>query len=203
MSLKNGNGCPIIFNSLIGDDYVKLASGHTANLTAEGFPMFASPPCGDGSATLIFDGVNYAPAPRLLALPNISSRADGDETLLMLNSLGGDLRTSATPLGIITGALYDEIGQEFGFSTSSAQSQFISRLSNDFPRTTTRFEAVIPAGRSGWTKLWLNDDAAMIGAAINFNPGGNVAAFNRGHNLSKLTFTRSATLTIPVFPPSC
>ena len=95
----DGNGCPIKFNSLVGDEYVKLASGHTANLTAEGFPMFGATPCGDGSATLKFDGVNYALAPRLLALPNISSRADGDETLLILNSLGGDLRTSAAPLG--------------------------------------------------------------------------------------------------------
>jgi len=62
---------------------------------------------------------------------------------------------------------------------------------------------VITAGRTGWIKLWLAHDAAIIGAAFNFNPSKNAAAFNHGHNLRKLTFTRSATLTIPVFPPSC
>ncbi|HKQ79806.1 MAG TPA: Reeler domain-containing protein [Blastocatellia bacterium] len=199
----DGNGCPINFNSLIGDANVKLASGHTANLTAEGFMTDISPPCGDGAAMLKFDGLNYSVAPRLLALSNIPSRSDGVETLLILNRLGGDLRTSAAPLGEISGALYDERGREFAFSTSSANRQFISLLSNDFPRTTTRFGAVIPPGSSGWMRLWLTDDAAIIGAALNFNPTGNVAAFNRGHNLRKLTFTQSATLTIPVLPPSC
>src|SRR5262245_15110578 len=197
------NGCPMNFNSLIGGEYVKLASGHTANFAAEGFPMTTVSQCGDGSATLKFDGVNYAPAPRLLSAPNITSRADGDDTLLILNSLSGDLRTGAAPLGEISGALYDDMGQEFGFSTSSAQRQFTARLSNDFPRTTTRYGAVIPSGRSGWMKLWLTQDSAMLGATLNFNASGNAAAFNRGDNLRKLTFTRSATLTIPVFPPSC
>ncbi len=200
------NGCPINFNSLIGGAYVKLESGHAANLTAEGFPMIAAPSCGEGSATLRFDDVNYAPAPRMLATPKISSRADGNDTMLVLNSLGGDLRTSAAPLGEISGALYDDMGEAFEFSTSPGRPQFISRLSNAFPRTPTRFEAVIGAGRRGWMKLWLTDDAAMLGADINFNAGGNVAAFNYfndGYNLHKLTITRSATLTIPVFPPSC
>jgi len=198
-------GCPIKFNSLIGDEYVKLSSGHAASLSAEGFQMLSAiaPPCNASSATLKFDGVNYAPAPRTLALPNVASRAAGNDTLLALNSFGGDLRTSAPPLGEISGALYDDMGQAFGFSVAAERCQIIAQLSNDFPRTTTRFENVITAGRAGWMKLWLMNDAAALGAALNFNPSKNAAAFNYGYNLRKLTFTRSATLTIPAFPPSC
>lgn len=198
-------GCPINFNSLIGDQYVKLSSGHAVSLIAEGFPMLSAEAlsCNASSATLKFDGVNYAPAPRTLALPNIPSRADGNDTLLALNSFGGDLRTSAPPLGEISGALYDDRGQAFGFSAAAERRQLIVRLSNDFPRTMTRFEDVIAAERTGWMKLWLMNDAAALGAALNFNPGKNVAAFNHGHNLRKLTLTHSATLTIPVFPLTC
>jgi hypothetical protein len=44
-----------------------------------------------------------------------------------------------------------------------------------------------------------------VGAALNYNPkAGAVAnAFNQGHNLYKLTLTTGASVTIPVFPPSC
>ena len=34
-------GCPVDFNYLIGDAYVKLSSGHAANLAAEGFAATA------------------------------------------------------------------------------------------------------------------------------------------------------------------
>ncbi|MGH9935478.1 MAG: hypothetical protein ACREAM_04475, partial [Blastocatellia bacterium] len=128
---------------------------------------------------------------------------DGNDTLLALNNFGGDLRTGVAPLGEISGALYDDMGQAFGFSAAAGRRQIIARLSNDFPLTTPRFEDVIAAGRTGWMKMWLTNDAAMIGAALNFNPSKNAAVYNHGHNLRRLTLTHSATLTIPVLPPSC
>ena len=73
------------------------------------------------------------------------------------------------------------------------------------PRPVPRVETVIPAGRSGWFKVWGSSDIGILGAQINrnSNAGTNAAAFNHGHNLHKLTYTTSATITIPVFPPSC
>ncbi len=201
----DANGCPIKFNSLTGDEYVKLASGHAASLSAEVFQMLSTQAthCDAGSATLRFDGVNYALAPRTLTLPNIPSRADGNETLLALNRCGGDLRTGAAPLGGISGELFDDDGQAFGFSAPVERTQLISRLSNDFPRASTLFEDVITTGRAGWMKLWLTNDMAALGAAFNINPTMNRAAFNYGANLRRLTLTQTATLTIPIFPPSC
>ncbi|MBL8166920.1 MAG: hypothetical protein JNJ50_02125, partial [Acidobacteria bacterium] len=55
-------GCPTIFNALMGDEYVKFATGHQANLTADAAAALnglqISPPCDDNSflANLRFDG---------------------------------------------------------------------------------------------------------------------------------------------------
>jgi hypothetical protein len=54
-------------------------------------------------------------------------------------------------------------------------------------------------------KLWGAADIGIFGAAINFNPNAETSAgaFSQGHNLHKLRLTTAATVTIPVFPPSC
>src|SRR5262249_32700594 len=45
----DAHGCPVNFNYLIGDEYVKLSSGHAANLGAEAFSAIAGglPLCND------------------------------------------------------------------------------------------------------------------------------------------------------------
>jgi streptogramin lyase len=202
------SGCPRDFNYLIGDEYVKLSSGHAANLGAEAFAALAGglPFCDANSTTAVlnFDGVSYNMAPRTLALDNVASRADGNDTLLVLNRFGGNLATGAATLGAIFGLLYDDAEQGLSFSVNGG-CQLRGSLSGNFFRTTPRFETFIPAGRSGWLKFYSQNDIGILGAAINFN--GNVGtqsnAFNQGHNLHKLSLTPAVVLTIPVFPPSC
>ena len=207
----NDDGCPIIFNALIGDAYVKFPTGHAANLGAEAIAGLAglvnSPLCNLGTPSVVipFDGNIYQPLPRTLAADNLPDRASGNDTLLIIDRIGGNLSTGAASLGAIFGILYDdaEVSASFGFATS--QHQFRSSLSNTFPRTTPRYEQLIPGNRSGWMKLWGDSDIAIVGATINYNPNtaSNSNAFNQGHNLHILKTTTSATLTIPVFPPSC
>jgi hypothetical protein len=202
-------GCPINFNFLVGDEYVKLSSGHAANLGAEAFAALAGglPLCNSNSVTaqLNFDGISYTMAPRVLALDNIPDRTSGNDTLLVINRIGGNLGTGAQTLSAIFGILYDDAENAFSFSFATGACQFRSSLSNNFPRTTPRFETVIPAGRSGWMKLWGAVDIGLLGVAINFNPnaGGSSSAFNQGHNLHKLRLTSSVSLTIPIFSPGC
>jgi hypothetical protein len=43
------------------------------------------------TAALTFDGASYNCAPRVLALSNIPSRAEGNDTLVVLNRFGGNL----------------------------------------------------------------------------------------------------------------
>jgi uncharacterized protein len=203
------SGCPASFNYLIGDEYVKFATGHAANLRAEAFSAIAGglPACDTNSVTaqLNFDGVSYSGAPRVLALDNIPSRADGNDTLLILNRFGGNLATGAATLSSLFGILYDdaEVPQSFGFSPGTCQ--FRATLSNNFPRTVPRFETVVGGGKTGWMKLYSQNDLGLLGAMINFNPnvGSSAGAFSQGHNLHKLRVTTSVSITIPVFPVGC
>ncbi len=204
----NANGCPTAFNYLIGDAYIKFATGHIGNLGAEAFSALSgvAPSCraNSMSATLNFDGVSYNLAPRVLALDNIPSRADGNNTLLIINRLGGDLTTRAVPIGPVFGLLFDDAGNSVSFTFTSSGCQFRSLLSNNFPDTTPRFDVVIPAGRSGWLKFWAESDASLLGASFNNNPNVATSAvgYRSAHNLHELRLTTSA-LTIPVLPPSC
>lgn len=198
-------GCPISFNHLIGDEYVKLASGHAANLTAESFALSPSAivACLNGVATLRFDGFDYNRAPRILALSNLLSRAGGNDTRLAVNRFGGDWRNGAPPLSVLSGLLHDDVEQGVSVSLTAGNRQLLTSLSDQSLRTTPRFSEFIPAGRSGWLKLWAAEDTALLGAAINFNPqAGAAATFNQGHNLHHLSLAPSTALLLPVRPPS-
>jgi hypothetical protein len=209
VAIDEDTGFPISFNFLIGDEYVKLDSGHEANLYAEGFAAREDGPparwVNGGAAELRFDGICYRELPRVLAVSNLLSRANGNDTLLVINRIGGNLMTVADSIGTIFGLLYDDREKPFNFCATVATCQFRSSLSNIFPRTAPLFERVITTGRSGWMKFWSTSDAGILGAVINNNTQAGAApgAFKQGHNLHKLTFTPAAVLTIPVFAPSC
>jgi hypothetical protein len=202
-------GCPTSFNYLIGDEYVKFNSGHAANLGAIAFSQLAGgiEMCDQNSviATLRFDGISYNRTPAVLALDNIGSRADGNDTLLILNRIGGNLGIGAASLGTLFGIFYDDAENALSFSVTGG-CQLRSSISNNFPRTTPRFETFVPAGRTGWLRIYNQTGAiGMTGSAINFNSNAasSAGAFNQGHNLHHLTLNNTMSYIIPVFPPSC
>ena len=205
-------GCPINFNYLIGDEYVKFTTGHAANLGAVAFSALPIPGVAEqaacnaasNTATINFDGVSYNNAPAVLALDNIGSRADGNDTLVIINRVGGNLGIGASSLGTLFGLLYDDAENVLSFSVTGG-CQLRNSISNNFPRTTPRFETFVPAGRTGWAKVYNQTGAiGILGAAINLNPNAasSAGAFNGGHNLHHLTLT-TASYVVPVFPPSC
>jgi large repetitive protein len=202
-------GCPTNFNFLIGDAYVKLSTGHQANLSAEAISALSDAPaqCDANSLTALiaFDGVRYSALPRVLALDSINSRANGNNTMLIVNRISGNLMESASSIGSLFGILYDDGEGAHSFNLSAPACQLRIVLSNNTPRTTPRFEDVIPAGTTGWMKFWSQSDAALLGSSINFNPNAVTSAdsFSQGHNLHKLKLTNSGSLTMPIFPPHC
>jgi len=210
IAVDDRTGCPINFNFLMGDEFVKLNSGHAANLAAVAFSALtgAPPVCDSNSVTaeVRFDGVSYNAAPRALAVSNIASPVDGNSTLLVVDRLGGNLGTGVNTIGQLFGILYDDAEHAYSFERSSTRRQFRAILSsNDFPRTVPRFANVIPAGRTGWMKFWRDADGGIIGAVINFNPNSQASssAFNQGHNLHHLTLTTASSFIVPIFPPGC
>ncbi len=208
---SDSNGLPRLFNFLIGDEFVKYATGHAANLGAVAFAKLndANVTSTDGSlAAVFFDGLNlagsYNRAPRVVAVDNIPDRVSGNNTLLILNRIGGNLGATAATLGGLVGLLFDDAEAAFSFSLGAPVCQFRGILSNSVPRTAPRFDTVILSGQSGWMKLYSQSDIAITGAVINANP--NAASpngFNGGHNLHALTLTSAANLIIPIFPPNC
>ena len=202
-------GCPINFNYLIGDEYVKFSSGHEANLGAQAYSAIPGglAVCNQNAvtATLNFDGVSYDRVARTLALSGVGSRADGNDTMLILNRIGGNLGIGAASLGTLFGILYDDSENALSFNVTGG-CQLRSSLTNNFPRTTPRFEQFVPAGRTGWLRIYRPDaDMGIAGSAINFNTGASssAGAFNQGHNLHVLTLSNAASYVIPVFPPAC
>jgi hypothetical protein len=153
---------------------------HAANLAAEGFAALAGSltACNGLSVTalLSFDGTSYNRAPRVLAASNVPSRADGNDTLIVLNRLGGSLAAGAATLGALFGILYDDAENPLSFTFTAGVCQFRSSLSSNFPRVAPRFEQFIPAGRSGWAKFYSQSDIALLGAQLNFNANAGTAA---------------------------
>jgi hypothetical protein len=211
VAVDGDTGCPISFNHLIGDEYVRTAAGFKANLGAEAFAALFSgaiPGCDENSsftADLAFNGSfsGYNRAPRVLALSNIPSPGDGNETLVIINRVGGSLMTSAETIGSMFGWLFDDSENAFSFTVTGG-CQYEAVWKGNTPRVTPRIATVIPSNRSGWAKLSSVVDRGIVGAMLVKNEGGEEdAAFTNGHNLHKLTLSSSNTYTIPIFPPSC
>ena len=202
-------GLPRAFNYLVGDEFVKLNSGHAANLGAAAIQAVRFAPSGTDAtaqfAQLNFDGLSYTRLPRQLAVDSIASPADGNTGLLVLNRIGGDLSSTAAGLGELTGSLFNDQEMGYSFIAQAPNCQLRQLLSNTFPRTSPIFANAIPAGRTGWMKLVTTGDFGIIGAYFNFNPNTRSSsnAYNQGRNLHTLTLTPSATLLILVGVPTC
>ena len=206
---ENAEGLPVAHNFLIGDHYAK-SGDFNANLSAVAFaalwgdqgPVIPGGNPNNATVTISFSGAygGYNKLPATLALSNIPSRAAGDRTTLVLNAIGGNYLASTGASATLFGLLYDdaEQSQSFGITIGC---QRVETLSDSFPRTVPRFTTVIPAGRTGWMKLYSQDGSkGILGAMIVWNivPGTN---FSGGHNLHHLTLTTGSTTgTLPVFP---
>ena len=208
-------GCPINFNFLIGSADVRLASGHSASLGAEAFSALYGV-AGDGlpgcdmnsvTANLDFNGVvgaGYNRVPRVLAVDSIPSPADGNNTLLVINRIGGSLVTGASRIGSLFGLLFDDAENAYSFTFAPPGCQFKGPISS-IRLLNGGLSNIIPSGRTGWMKFWATVDAGLLGAVLkaNSNVGTSARAFTGGHNLHKLTFSAGASLTIPIFSPFC
>ena len=203
-------GLPRRHNWLIGDEYFKSSFGD-ANLGAIAFTALWGEGDGDEfnanynggpTITVPFDGaIGYNRAAATIAADNVPSAQDLNSTTLLLNSLRGDLTSAMGSVGTMFGLLYDDVEVSYSFSVNIGCMTKIT-LSDTTPRTAPRFTTVIPAGRTGWIKLYSNTANAVVGAMVNRNPNteSRPDVFNGGHNLHHLTLSTNGFLTIPVFP---
>lgn len=211
VAVNSTTGCPLSHNFLAGSAHVKLATGHTARLPATALAALyagTATSCMPGAATttIAFDGNSYNQVPRTLTLDKIYSPADGNETLFILNRVGGNLVAGVNPLGNLTGMLFNDVASSQPFTLTANAAQFQSLLSNSFPLTATPFASFLPAGRSGWLKVYdASNDVGLLGAALQFNrnAGTQLRAFTGGQNLRALTLSASNSYTLPLSQPTC
>lgn len=207
---ENAEGLPIAHNFLIGDLYFRDAEksvGLAAISFAANWTAGAAIPSGSGaspSVTIQFNGQagGYNRLPAAVAMANFPSRAAGDRTMLILNSIGGDYAIEAG-LGTrsIFGLLYDDMEQSQSFSLSF-NCQYARVLDDSNPRVVPRLSTAIPAGRTGWIKLYSPDSTrGLLGAMVIWNLTNGIS--NMGaHNLHHLTLTDGAgtSASLPVYP---
>jgi hypothetical protein len=220
----DSRGLPIAFNWLIGEEYVKLPSGHQANLKAEtistaGDSLPLIPSQNPSLATLAFDGVHYQRLPRVLANSNMASLLDGNVTMLAVNRIGGNLADRAASTGTMFGIYYDDADSAYSFSfMGPGTSQSRNIFSNRFPHLNAlSFGLIQRQGGSGWVKVWrntwinnsnfpgggINDGAAFLGAILNHNTAATPSNFSGAHNLHWLTLNPISFVQIPITPPDC
>jgi hypothetical protein len=195
------SGCPIRFNSLIGESLVRLESGHRANLAALSIAALDREPalCSltAPTVTLSFDGLSYQPLPTMLAASHLSSPGDGQQTLLILVRIGGNLGTGGSTIGAVYGWVYDDLEQPARFGLSIGRRQLRSLLNDSFPRTTPRLSALLPPSRSGWMRIAQRDGGALIGALL-VASSGDERGMVGGRLLHTLSLTTSVELVMPM-----
>jgi hypothetical protein len=196
------SGSPTSFNHLTGKEDIRLASGHSAtDVRAESFqalfPEGTSLPIVADTATINFDGISYSRAARTLLLEDVPSPADGNETILVFNHIGGNLNSGVSPIGGFRGVLYEKGAPEnFNpFIATAAQAQFFSTLSDSFPLTTPSFSQLLSSGKDWRMVFHASNDIGLSGLALNRGP----VKLNKSL-LNPLALTRAASLTVPVFP---
>src|SRR4029079_1183570 len=130
--VNESTGRPAAFNCLIGDAFVKFASGQAINYGAVAVSSLVPNPAGvdplASSATLKFDGIHYNRLPRILAAGGIPSASDGNSTLLTLMAVCGNMSLSGAVIGPITGNLYDDRENNFSFNGNAPRCVFVSVL---------------------------------------------------------------------------
>jgi hypothetical protein len=195
VAVDSSTGCPVRFNQLMGQASVRLASRHSADLSALAFSGIFDPPCecnaNSTSTEIRLNGLNYQVAPRVLA---VSSLSPGLSAMLVIDRLGGSFLGSSNTIGQIAGNIYNDEERVLSFEFSSSRRQFVSALSDSFPRTTPPVSQAISLGHTGWLKLWTTADVPLVGSLL---------TSNGGRHLHVLTVTDTSSIVIPVSPPAC
>lgn len=149
----------------------------------------------------------YDPVPNRLALDNIQSPVDGNNTLLIVHSTQGRV-DQAGGLGIMNGLLYNDTEKGFSYQTTFPSCIEIRLLNNSTIRVPTGYSNVISTGRSGWMTLQSAANVAgipalgLLGAQLvsNAKSSTDKAAFNGGHALHFLSLKNNPGFAIPIIP---
>lgn len=211
-------GRPNKFNYFTGSESIKMPTGHSAAVNAETISALvesptigANGPLENGvAATLKFDGVRYNKLPSALVLDYIPAIGDGNQTMVIINQIGGSLLNGSKPdnLTSLTGTVYDVTTKAYFWQLGNINScQLKKVIANDFPQTGPNMSTAIKPGMYGWMKFWPHQaNKGVTGMVLYLNtgvvPSASDSRFNGGRNLHHLMQTTDE-LTIPLIQIQC
>jgi len=204
VAVDGKTGAPISHNFLTGSEFIKTATGHGGRLSAA--PIIAlfegtapGVAAGAETATINFDGSasGYSRIPQALTIDNLTSRADGNDTIVVANRIGGNLAARAASFGTLSGTVYNRAGAKFPFSMKVNSCQMQAPLSGLVPNT----DAAIPAGQTAGMNLSdAGADLGLLGVALNAN--NRSASFADARNFNSATLSAKNSLVIPTKVPA-
>ena len=223
----DGEGRPVSFNYLAGDELVVTSTAHRFSLSAVAAARrdgnFASPINTDGvSSTMFFNGAQYDSLPYVMTLDSFPSQVAGvgaplADTRLYVYTPLPDLATGGTPF---SGVLFFLVHND-AENTFSGQLPLSCYLTSDKQRITSvrtspPINTIVPSGRTGWASFFANGSQRVVcntsGATITLAnvpilgaTATKVGSFTGGQNLRYATTFNAPgySITIPVIPPPC
>ncbi len=225
----DGDGRPMSFNYLAGDELVVAPTGHRFGLAAMAAARrdgnFVSPINSDGvTSTLFFNGLQYDYLPYAMLLDNFPSQVSGlgaplADTRLYVYTPLSDLSVGDSSFsGSLFFLVFDE--RENGYSGSLPLGCFLTSDKQRVTsvRTAPPINTIVPAGQSGWMKFYATGRRTIVGdtsgcrVTLNNVPLMGATAttirergISGGHNLRySTTFNAPGySITLPVITPPC
>ena len=199
----DSNGVPTNFNNLTGQAILTLNTGATVGYPAQAIEALVSNPAvisGSFSATLNFNGVNYSKLPRAVGLNPVLRPAGLNQTVAIINHLGGNLFTSPVPLGTLNWLFTNNSTRSNTSYTTSGGNQFRGTIADTlFPGLSTKLKG----SQTATMRTWTTNDLAISGIFVRFREVKKAAILDGFGNLDVITVTDSSSLVVPVFTPSC
>lgn len=186
-------GTPTQFNWLIGDEYIRESDGKLANLQA--YPVAKLSPGSvssttEGTATMVFDGVEYDQLPSMVGVSSFSSQVSHSTTLNIYSPMTNLQIGNPVSNNVFT-LVYDD--RENVFSTS-VRFQCYGQIPLSSLRVTGgNVNQIVPMGHTGWIRL-NGVSRPLLGATLQRGP-----VFNGGHNLHPIVYLATYSILIPAF----
>ena len=198
----DSNGTPINFNNLTGQASLSLDSGTTATYPALAIEALTSVPAlSNGfNATLNFDGVNYSKLPRAVGMNPALKPVGMNQNIVVINNLGRNLNSPTVPLGTLNWLLTNNTNSRNSTASTFGGTQLQAIVSESLvPGLFT----LLKGKQTGNLRVWTTTDLGVSGIFIRFRDVGGVKTLDGAGNLTTVTVTDSAKLTIPVFQIGC
>src|SRR5262249_44799056 len=162
-------GSPTQFNWLIGDEYIREADNRVANLAAVSIARRSSDDVlsnGDGTASLIFNDVEYERLPATVALSSFNSQTT-DSTQVNIYVPSPNLAVGSVSNTSIFTLVYDDT--ERVLSTTTRSICYATLQLSSLRLAGGSINNFVPSGRTGWIRF-SGGGRPLLGASIQRGP---------------------------------